>query len=488
MLTSPLYLLSVLAASIILLILLINWKTKLHPFLALIIVAFLVLIASDHPVNEIPDTLIAGAGETLGESGVVIMLGAVLGKLLAESGAVSRLADLILEHASPKAAPWFITLAAFIIAIPIFFEVGLVVLIPIIYAVALRLEIQSGRPKNWYLRILIPAIAAPCCLHGMVPPHPGPTITVTGLGANMGLTIMLGIICAIPTVIIAGPLYARLVAPRIQLEPPASLIKQYTGIDPDEAFRTDRAASPLADGDPVATSDPTTTIDTLPQKRMGTGVALLCILVPVVLMMFHSVIELIAPDSSLEPLTEMLGNPVIAMLIGVIVTSITVAFQSGITGKQIRKLTTSSMSSVASVVMIVAGGGAFNEALKDSGTGDAILQVTSGMHINLILMGWFIGLLLSFCTGSATAGIVAATGVIAPLAEGLSSPYLSLLVIAVGSGTIGLNRVNHAGFWFVKESFGMTLDQATKTHMVVQTIVSVLGLICTLILSLFIAA
>lgn len=347
---------------------------------------------------------------------------------------------------------------AFIIGIPMFFEVGLVVLIPVIYAVASQLEQKTGQKKLWYLRILVPAIAALACLHGMVPPHPGPLIAVSGLGANVGMTIGLGLVCAIPTVILAGPVYARWIAPRVALEPSADLIDQYTG---QRAEATDR-----------------------PLRTIPIWLAFVTVLVPVVLMLVHTVVQLIAPDSSFEPIAEVLGNPVIAMLAGVIFAAIALGWTSGMGGERIRSSFGDSLKSIAGVILIIGGGGAFNEVLKDSGIGDAVVGATSHLDMNLVLLGWFIGILLSFATGSATVEITSATGIVAPLIGDHSSAYISLVVIAIGSGSIGLNWVNHAGFWFVKESFGMTLGQATKTHMMVQTLVSVFGLIFAFLLSL----
>lgn len=455
---STAYLVTLLFASIALLILLINWKTKLHPFLALLITSAVTALAAGEEVGKIPETIVAGAGDTLGETGVVVALGAMLGRLLADSGAIQRIANLVIEHSSPRVAPWIMTGVAFIIGIPMFFEVGLVVLIPVIYAVASQLEKKTGQKKLWYLRILVPAIAALACLHGMVPPHPGPLIAVSGLGANVGTTIGLGLVCAIPTVILAGPVYARWIAPRVKLEPTADLIDQYTGARAE--------------------------VDSRELRTIPIWLAFVTVLVPVVLMLVHTVVQLVAPESSFEPVAEVIGNPVIAMLAGVIFAAIALGWTSGMGGERIRSSFGDSLKSIAGVILIIGGGGAFNEVLKDSGIGDAVVGATSHLELNLILLGWFIGILLSFATGSATVGITSATGIVAPLIGDHSGAYVSLVVIAIGSGSIGLNWVNHAGFWFVKESFGMTIGQATKTHMMVQTLVSVFGLIFAFLLSL----
>lgn len=483
---SPAYLVGVLAVSIVLLILLINWRTKLHPFLALAVVSCFAAVAAGLPLAEIPETLIDGAGGTLGETGLVVFLGAMLGRLLADSGAVGRIADLVVEHSSPRTAPWVMTGVAFIIGIPMFFEVGLVVLMPVIYGVALRLDVAAGRPKTWYLKILIPAIAALSCLHGMLPPHPGPTIAVNGLDADIGLTIGLGLICAVPAVIFSGPVYAHVIAPRISLEPDDTLMRQYTGTTATDMERAQGDASGAGAAQAAATGVKTGTESGRTLRPVPTWLAFVCVLVPVVLMLFETVVDLVAPDSVLKTPAAMLGEPVIAMFVGVLFAAVVLSVSSRMSGADVRSSFGSSLGSVAGVALIIAGGGMFNSVLKTSDINDAIVDVVSGMHMNYILLGWLIGLILSFCTGSATVGIVSATGILAPLVAGMPPAFISLVVIGIGSGSVGLNWVNHAGFWFVKESFGMTLGQATKTHMTVQTLVSVFGLLMALLLSVFV--
>lgn len=482
---SPTYLVGVLVVSILLLIFLINWRTKLHPFLALSVTSLVAAVAAGLPLADIPETLVDGAGGTLGETGLVVFLGAMLGRLLADSGAVGRIADLVVEHSSPRTAPWVMTGVSFLIGIPMFFEVGLVVLMPVIYAVALRLDVAAGRPKTWYLRILIPAVAALSCLHGMLPPHPGPTIAVNGLDANIGLTISLGLICAVPAVVLSGPVYAHFIAPRIRLEPSDDLVRQYAGTTPDEAQKQQDAsgdgASALATVRKRVGADSGNELSPVP-----TWLAFVCVLVPVVLMLFETLVDLVAPDSVLKTPAALVGQPVIAMLAGVLFAGTVLAWSSRMTGGDVKKSFGSSLGSVAGVALIIAGGGMFNEVLKTSDINDALVDVISGWDMNYILFGWIIGLVLSFCTGSATVGIVSATGILAPLVAGMAPAYISLVVIGIGSGSVGLNWVNHAGFWFVKESFGMTLGQATKTHMTVQTLVSIFGLLMALLLSVFV--
>lgn len=465
------YLLILLFGAIALLITLISSRAKVHPFLALFIVSTLTALAAGIPIDEIPETMTEGAGSILGHSGVVIALGAMLGKLLADSGAVRRIADIVLEHSTPTTAPWLMTAVSFVIGIPMFFEVGLVVLMPVIYSVAVRLEKAHGRPKMWYMRILIPAIAALSCLHGMVPPHPGPLIAVESLGADVGLTILLGLICAVPTVILAGPLYAKFIVPRVPHEPNQSLIQQYAGTTPDESDAAEKARHGLDEQGRAS-------------HEVPTWLAFTTVLVPVALMLLHSVVRIVAPESDFEHVAETVGDPVVAMLLGLIFAAVALGYAARLSGDNIRRSFGASLGPIAGVIMILAGGGAFNEVLKNSGIGDAIMDLAQNFDMNLIMLGWLVGVLMSFATGSATVAIVSATGIIAPMISGQSPMYLSLVAIAIGSGSISLNWVNHAGFWFVKESFGMTIGQATKTHMMVQTLVSVFSLGFALLLSL----
>lgn len=481
MFVSPVYLLGVVLASIALLILLINWRAKMHPFMALMVVSVLAALAAGIPASEVPKTLAEGAGGVLGETGIVVFLGAMLGRLLSDTGAVSRIADLVIAHSRPKTAPWLVTGAAFLIGVPMFFEVGMVVVLPVLYAVALRLEVASGRPRTWWVRTIVPAIAALSCLHGMLPPHPGPVVAVTGLHADMGLTILLGVICAVPTVIIAGPLYAFWIAPRVRLEPAPELIRQFTGVMMDDAVsasaasgETETAEGGCSAGHPSAGDRGTTGVKTAARTTVGTDTATsrpvstalttICVLIPVFLMLAHTVTELAVPGSAVDDVAAFMGSPVIAMLIGVLVTSATLAVRAGMSGQQIRDSFGKGLSSIAGVVLIIAGGGAFNAVLKASGIGHAITDLADSVSMNPLLLGWLIGLVLSFCTGSATVGIVSATGILAPMATDASPALVSLLVLAIGCGSIGLNWVNHSGFWFIKEAFGMTIGQATKTH------------------------
>lgn len=480
MTTHTWWLLLILTIAITALIYLINSRLRIHPFVALIVVAVGTGLAAGEPAAKLVESLEDGAGGTLGDVGITLALGAMLGRLLSDSGATDALAHALIDRSSTQRLPWLVTAAAFVIGIPMFFEVGLIVLLPLIFSVARRLEAQGGTKGSPYVLLGVPAIAALSTLHGMLPPHPGPLTAMTGLHADLGLTMVVGFVCAVPTVILAGPVYARWIAPRLaEVRPDEALVAQFTG-----ASQSVREKSPVSvtAGAPNASSADT---DVTSRSRIPTGLAITAVLVPVALMLLRTLAETVLDETStVSSALTFLGEPVVAMLAGLLFALGVTTLGTGRSGEEVRASLTDSLKSIAAILLIIGGGGAFKQVLQDSGIGDAIASAAEGAHLNVIVLGWLIALLLSLTTGSATVGIVSATGIIAPMVSG-GGLEASLLVVAIGAGSLGLNYVNHAGFWLVKESFGMDLTQATKTQTVVQTLVSVLGLGMALLLSVF---
>lgn len=465
------YLVLVLVAAIVVLIVLINSRVRFSPFVALLVVALGVGLAGGEDPATIVDSITTGAGDILGDVGLTLALGTMLGRLLAESGATGRIADAVVSRSTPRSLPWLVCAAAFVIGVPMFFEVGLIVLLPLLFSVARRLELEGAAPSP-YASVAIPAIATLATLHGMVPPHPGPLIAVVGLGADLGRTIVVGLLCAVPAIVVGGPLYARLMAPRLPVRPDAELVAQFTetgtgaggGVGPDGRRAGEPAPVPLP-------------------------IALVAVAVPVVLMLARTVAEVALPDGAVfRQVTTLLGQPIVAMLAGFLYALFALGLLRGRPAEELRTSLADAVKSVTGILLIIGGGGAFNQVLKDSGISDAVGAAASGLPVSPLLLAWLLALLLSTSTGSATVDIVAATGVVAPLLAGAGPWYVALAVVAVGAGSVGLNYVNHAGFWLVKESFGMTVGQATRSHTAVQTVVSVVGLVMVLLLSLVLPA
>ena len=292
-------LLVTLAVAIGVLVLLINSRLRFHPFVALMLVSVGVALVAGLSTEQIAESVEKGAGGILGDVGITLAFGAMLGRLLANSGATERIARVIVDRAGTRSLPWYMAGAAFVIGIPMFFEIGLIVLLPLIFSVARRLQ-DSGQVKGSpYVYLATPTIAALCTLHGMVPPHPGPLIGVEGLHADLGTTILVGLICAVPTIVLSGPVYGRWIAPRLAVHPDRELVAQFTG--------TATAATGPATADAEADTVTGTAADgagkhgaAVPKGSGGVplGWALAAVLVPVVLMLLRTVAELALAESS----------------------------------------------------------------------------------------------------------------------------------------------------------------------------------------------
>ncbi|MBB6367679.1 GntP family gluconate:H+ symporter [Xanthomonas sacchari] len=456
--SNDLFLLFTALFSVIALVLLIVARPKLHPLLALLLVSLVAGLVVGMPMDALLHAVATGAGKTLGAVGLVVALGAMLGKLLAQAGVTDTLANAILRRASPRALPWAMAGVAFIVGIPMFFEVGLVILLPLIFGVARKLQADRQVNGSAYAYVGVPVIAALAAMHGMVPPHPGPLTAIATLGTSVGATMLYGFIAAIPAIVLAGPLYGRYIARHIQAEPDAALLAQYASAD-------------AADGGASA-----------PRTPPAFGLGVLAALAPALLMLCHAVAEmLLRKDSAVLHATAFVGHPIVAMLLGVLFAQ--VALRPG-TPAALRKTLGDSVKPVAGVLLIIAGGGAFQQVLTDAHVGDAIVHMSQQLALSPLLLGWLISMLLSVSTGSATVGVVGAAGLLAPLGSAEPTLNLPLLALSIGCGSLFFNYANHAGFWLVKESFGMSMGEATKTISVVQSIVALVGLGMVLLLNL----
>lgn len=461
-------------------------KPRLHPLVALLLVSMAVGLATGMPLNKLASAISSGAGKTLGAVGLVVALGAMLGKLLADSGVTTRIADAIVSRSSYRALPWAMAGVAFIIGIPMFFEVGLVVMLPLIFGVARKLETSRQGSGSAYVYVSVPVIAALAAMHGMVPPHPGPLTAIATLKTSVGATMIYGFVAAIPAIILGGPLYAAFIAPRMKARPDEAMIHQYVPHEGED--RHDDGAGQASVSSGVATSEaPGKSGFGGPAKAPstggpGVGIGVLCALLPALLMLFHAVAEvLLDKTSGLLHVSAFVGNPIVAMLLGLLLAM--VLLRSG-DPESVRKSLSASVKPISNVLLIIAGGGAFQQVLTDAQVGDAIVHMSHQFAVSPLLLGWLISMLLSVSTGSATVGIVGAAGLLAPLAASGGAINQPLLALSIGCGSLFFNYANHAGFWLVKESFGMSMGEATQTISVVQSIVSLVGLGMVFLLNL----
>ncbi len=420
---------------------------RIHPFLALTAGALTVGITAGVSVEVSIASFTAGFGSTAAGVGILIALGAMFGKLLADSGGADQIVDTIIGHASPRALPWAMAVVGAVIGLPMFFEIGLVLLMPVIYLVARR----SGQSL---VTIGIPALAGLSAMHGLVPPHPGPLTAIDYLGADLGTTLALGVAVAIPTVIIAGPVFG--------------IVGRYVTVEVPHRFEaTDQEEVPV---------------------RPSFGVTLASVLLPVVLMMGKALADIFIDDET-DPLRrtlDVLGTPLIALLIAVVVGMFTLGFGSGMGRAGVAKSLESSLPGVAGILLIVAAGGGFKQSLVDTGIGTIVAERVADSNISVLVLAWFVAVLIRLATGSATVATVTASGLLAPLTAQLSSGEVSLMVLAIGAGSVFFSHVNDAGFWLVKEYFGMTVGQTIKTWSAMETLLSVSGLAFVMVLNAFI--
>ncbi|MFD0147743.1 MULTISPECIES: GntP family permease [unclassified Streptomyces] len=433
-------------AGIAVIVLLIT-KFKLHAFLALTIGSLALGAFAGAPLAATIDSFTAGLGKTVAGVGVLIALGAILGKLLADSGGADQIVDTILARASGRSMPWAMVLIASVIGLPLFFEVGIVLLIPVVLLVAKR--------GNYSLmRIGIPALAGLSVMHGLIPPHPGPLVAIDALGADLGVTLALGVLVAVPTVIIAGPLFSRYAARWVDIPAPENMIP----------------ARPSEDL----------------EKRPGFAATVATVLLPVVLMLVKALVDIVVdnPDNAVQKVTDVIGSPLIALLAAVIVGLFTLGRAAGFTKERLSSTVEKSLAPIAGVLMIVGAGGGFKQTLIDVGVGQMILDFSKNWSIPALLLAWLIAVAIRLATGSATVATISAAGLVAPLAEGMGTSETALLVLAIGAGSLFFSHVNDAGFWLVKEYFGMSVGQTIKTWSVMETIISVVGIVFVLLLSL----
>ena len=461
-------------------VLLIAWA-KWHPFLALILGAAVLGVVAGAAPGDTVTSFTAGVGSTVGSVGLLIALGSMIGALLAESGGADSIVNTIVRKFRGSALPWAMAGVAALIGLPLFFEVGVVLLVPIVLLVAQRTDVPL-------LKIGIPALAGLSVLHGLVPPHPGPLVAVSSLGADLGLTLAFGLICAIPTVIIAGPIFGNFIAKRVHLPVPGALVAAGAG---DRAGSGPAGGQDFVDRDDLAnagSTEPDKTVDAgLPARRRNPGVlpAVLTILLPIVLMLIRAVGELTLDEGTgLRTALDVAGTPVVALLAGVLLAMWTLGKRAGFDRAQTSAVIGGSLPPIAGILLIVAAGGGFKQVLVDAGVGNVVADAAKDANISALLLGFLVAVGIRVATGSATVATITAAGIVAPLATTLDKPEVSLLALAIGCGSLFFSHVNDAGFWLVKEYFGMTVGQTIKTWSVMETIISVVGFACVMLLSL----
>ena len=413
----------------------------MHPFLAFILVSAGAALALGMPVADVPAAVRKGIGDILGSLAIVIVTGAMLGKLVVESGAAQRIADVLVNAFGERRMAGAMALTGFIVGIPLFYGVGFVLMVPIIFAVVNR----YGLPP---LVVALPALAALSVAHGLLPPHPAPTALVASFKASIGLTLLYGLAIAVPALVLAGPVFARVVA--------------------------SIPARPLAGMEAKA----------LPESQLpGAAISIVTALLPAVLLLLTAVVGGLVPaESQAAAAVKFVSDPDVVMLTALAFATVTLGLARGRSLGAVMTTFAAAIGDVASILLVIGGSGAFKEVLVKSGVNTQIGAALQGLPFDPLVLAWLVTATIRACVGSATVAGLTAAGLLGPLvADGGADP--NLMVLAIGAGSLALSHVNDAGFWLFKEYFNVSLADTLKTWTVMETIVSVVGLAGVLVLA-----
>lgn len=417
---------------------------KWHAFISLTVASLFLALASGLSMDKIVSAYETGVGGVLGHLVGILALGTILGKLMADSGAGMQVADFFVRVFGEKRLPWAMLISGFIIGIPVFFEVGILILLPLV------ISIHKTTKQN-ILLIALPVIAGLSIVHGLVPPHPGAMAAISIYGANLGEVLLYALIISIPAAIIAGPVFAKWVHKRVIPEGEPNLIRVSTASD----------------------------------KLPGTGISFFVILLPVILMILSSIAPYLSMPSGLLKFLTLIGSPIIALLIACFAAFYFLGMRQGMDKNRIKELTEECILPVGSIVLIIGAGGGFKQILIDSGVGTTIGQMSQDLSLSPLVLAFLIAGLIRIATGSATVALTTSAGIVSPIIENMSGVNLELLVIATGAGSLMFSHVNDAGFWMVKEYLGLSVKETFKTWTVLETMLSFIAFGGALLLNMF---
>ncbi len=409
---------------------------KQNAFLALMVASLALAIATGMPGAVAIHSFELGLGGTLGHIAIIVALGTMLGKMMAESGAADRIALTLVRIFGERRVQWAMVLIGLIVGLPVFFEVGFVLLVPIVFTVA-------RRTGTSLIMVGLPLIAGLSVVHGLVPPHPAASMAVAIFQADVGRTIIAGLAIGIPSAIIAGPFYAKLIAPHVHLSGESPIAVQ------------------LADRDAT---------HSLP----GFGISLASVMIPVLLMIVGTCADRIAmKGSTLNSSLHFIGNDDMALVIGVLLSFVTLGWMRGFSRDTILRFSNDCLAPTATITLLIGAGGGFGRILQDCGASQAIVSIVMQHHVSLLVLAWVLAAAMRLATGSATVAMTTSASIVAPAAAHAVGVHPELLVIATGAGSLIFSHVNDGGFWVVKEYFGMTVSETLKTWSIAETIISV---------------
>ncbi len=443
MITSSITLLILALGAIAVLVLLVTWR-KVNAFLALLVAAMVIGIGAGLEPAVALKHFQDGLGTTMGGIAAVIALGAMLGKLLAESGAAQVLGAQFSAFFGPSRVGWCIAALAISVGLVTWFAVGLLLLLPVL----VTLSQQTRKP---FLLLAIPLLSFLSVMHGLMPPHPGPVAAIQALGANTGMVLGLGFLVGLPTAAVAGPWFARLAVKYVDVEAP-QLVSPVGNDHPRPSFRA----------------------------------TLFIVVLPVGLMLLGSGAELVLRvELPLRTALMFLGNPVFALTVAFFVAAFICQRVCGFSRMKVLRLTEESISSIGMTLLVVGGGGGFARVLREAGVANALGTLAGSLHLPPLIYGWMVAAFIRVATGSATVAITTAAGILAPTVLANPAIHREALVLAIGCGSLFLSHLNDGGFWIVKESLGLTVGQTLRTWTVTETLIGLIGLVMVVIVDFF---
>lgn len=411
---------------------------KVNPFVGLITACLALGLSSGMGTGKTIQSITGGMGSTLGFITIVLALGMMIGKLMAECGAADVIARRIIEKVGEKRVHWAMMCVAFIIGIPVFLQVGVALLIPILFTIALRTGISL-------VTLAVPLIATLSTVHHFVPPHPAVMALIGIFQADLGKTLALGLLISLPCAIVGGPLYGKWIGSRLMKQPPPDMVAKFCG---------ERKEYP---------------------NPPGFAVSVFTVLLPVGLMLLSKIADLsLPPDTMVYWIFKFLGESSVSLLVSLAVASWTFGFSRGFGKEQLQKFSTECMGPVTMILLVIGGGGAFGKVLVDSGIAREIASLAADWNIHPLLLGWILSAVIRICVGSATVAMTTTAGLTVHLigSGGVSG---EMMILAIGSGSCALSHINDSGFWLIKEFFGLSVQETLKTWSVAITVVAFTG-------------
>ncbi|MCC5941743.1 MAG: hypothetical protein JJU37_09390 [Balneolaceae bacterium] len=425
---------------------------RMQAFIALLLVSLLAAVAGGIPAGEIIDTIQQGMGGILGYIAVVIGIGTMIGEMLHVSGGAKQIADTIIKGFGERKAPWALSLIGLIVAIPVFFEVALILFIPLVYNITRK----TGKS---ILRYGIPLAAGIAVAHSFIPPTPGPVAVAALIGADLGWVIFFGLIAGIPATIVGGIFFGKYIGDRIVVGVPENMVSAVPGIE--------------MGGE---------------RRKPGFGIAVAIIIVPLVLILSNTASGVwLGEEHIASQWMSFIGHPFSALMISILMAFYFLGTKLGFTREEVQRVATKSMEPVGMIILLTGAGGVFGRVLVATGVGEVLVDVMSSSNLPVVLFAFLVATVIRVAQGSATVAMVTAAGLIAPIIEmgGYSPPLIGTIVIAIACGATVLSHVNDSGFWLVKEYMGLTEKQTLQSWTIMETIIGVTGVSIVLIISLF---